>query len=93
NRLRFYSNEDAAGRRGFREIDVGPEHPTYAAFLPLPNFALGYNEGKIIEIAEVIKSITTKSPMWPTFENGHHICQIVDACMASSGARAWVDIS
>ena len=93
NRLRFYSSDDAAGRRGFREIDVGPEHPTYAAFLPLPNFALGYNESKIIEIAEVIKSITTQSPMWPTFENGHHICQIVDACMASSDKRAWVDIS
>ncbi len=93
NRLRFYSNDDAIGRRGFREIDVGPEHPTYAAFLPLPNFALGYNESKIIEIAEVIKSITSKTPMWPTFENGHHICQIVDACMASSDKRAWVDIT
>lgn len=93
NRLRFYSNDDAAGRRGFREIDVGPEHPTYAAFLPLPNFALGYNEGKIIEIAEVIKSITSNTPMWPTFENGHHICQIVDACMASSDKRAWVEIN
>ena len=92
NRLRFYSNDDRAGRRGFREIDVGPEHPTYAAFLPLPNFALGYNESKIIEVAELIKSITTGTPMWPTFETGHHICQIVDACMASSDRRAWVSI-
>ena len=38
NRLRFYSNADPVGRRGFRAIDVGPEHPTYRAFLPLPNF-------------------------------------------------------
>lgn len=93
NRLRFYSNADKAGRRGFREIDVGPEHPSYAAFLPLPNFALGYNESKIIEAAEVIRSITTGRPMWPTFENGHHITQIVDACMESSSRRAWVDIA
>jgi predicted dehydrogenase len=92
NRLRFYSNDDPSGRRGFREIDVGPEHPTYGAFLPLPNFALGYNESKIIEVAEVIKSITTATPMWPTFETGHHICQIVDACMTSSDQRAWVDL-
>ncbi|SHH20110.1 Gfo/Idh/MocA family protein [Marivita hallyeonensis] len=92
NRLRFYSNDDPIGRRGFREIDVGPEHPTYGAFLPLPNFALGYNESKIIEAAEVIKSITTGTPMWPTFETGHHICQIVDACMTSSEQRVWVDI-
>jgi predicted dehydrogenase len=92
NRIRFYSNDDKTGRRGFREIDVGPEHPTYAAFLPLPNFALGYNESKIIEVAEVIRSVTTGQPMWPTFESGHHITQIVDACMDSSRQRAWVDI-
>jgi predicted dehydrogenase len=92
NRLRFYSNGDRTGRCGFREIDVGPENPTFRAFLPLPNFGLGYNESKIIEVAEVIRSITTGTPMWPTFETGHHICQIVDACMESSHLKRWVDI-
>jgi predicted dehydrogenase len=92
NRLRFYTNDDRTGRRGFRAIDVGPEHPTYRAFLPLPNFALGYNETKIIEAAEVIRSITSGVPMWPTFDTGHHICQIVDACMESARRRSWVDI-
>lgn len=92
NRLHLYTNDDRAGRRGYRAIDVGPEHPTYRAFLPLPNFALGYNEMKIIEAAEVIRSITRGEPMWPTFDTGHHICQIVDACMESGRRRAWVDI-
>jgi predicted dehydrogenase len=92
NRLRFYSNDDRTGRCGFREIDVGPENPTFRAFLPLPNFALGYNESKIIEVAEVVRSIATGTPMWPTFETGHHICQIVDACMESSRLKRWVDI-
>ena len=93
NRLRFYSNDDKTGRRGYREIDVGPEHDTFRAFLPLPNFALGYNESKIIEAAEVIKSIVTNTPAWPTFESGHHICQIVDACMTSSDQKRWVDVA
>ncbi|WP_171212434.1 Gfo/Idh/MocA family protein [Ruegeria sp. HKCCA5426] len=92
SRLRFYTNDDPTGRRGYREIDVGPEHDTYGAFLPLPNFGLGYNESKIIEAAEVIKSITTGEPMWPTFDAGHRICQIVDACMSSSRLKRWVDI-
>jgi hypothetical protein len=30
--------------------------------------------------------------MWPTFETGHHICQIVDAVHGSSRLRSWVDI-
>lgn len=92
NRLRFYSNDDRIGRSGFREIDVGPENANFKAFLPLPNFGLGYNESKIIEVAEVVRSITTGTQMWPTFETGHHICQIVDACMESSRLRRWVDI-
>lgn len=93
NRIRFYTNEDPTGRRGFRAIDVGPENETFKAFLPLPNFSLGYNESKIIEAAEVIRSIVSNQPMWPTFENGHHIAQIVDACMESSQKRHWVDIA
>ena len=93
NRLNFYSAADPEGQRGFRAIDVGPEHPNYAAFLPLPNFSLGYNETKIIEAFEVVKSINNNTPQWPTFETGHHMCQIVDACMTSSKTRAWVDIA
>lgn len=92
SRLRFYSNDDAVGRRGYRAIDVGPEDATYGAFLPLPNFGLGYNESKIIEAAEVVRSIVSGQSMWPTFETGHHICQIVDACMESSRLRRWIDI-
>jgi predicted dehydrogenase len=93
NRLRFYSASDPVGRQGYRLIDVGPENPTYGAFLPIPNFALGYNETKRIEAAEVIESITTGNAVWPTFEDGHRIIQIVDACFESSKARRWVDIS
>jgi predicted dehydrogenase len=92
NRLRFYSGKDPLGRRGFREIDVGPENETFKAFSPLPNFGLGYNETKIIEAAEVIRSIVSGQPKWPTFETGHHICQIVDACMNSSAQKRWIDI-
>ena len=93
NRLRFYTNDDRVGRQGFRLIDVGPENPNYAAFLPIPNFALGYNETKRIEAAEVIESITTGQPVWPTFEDGHRIIQLVDACFESSKERRWVDIA
>ena len=52
-----------------------------------------HDESKIIEAAEVIRSITTGQSMWPTFETGHHICQIVDACMESSRLGRWVSIA
>ena len=93
NRLMFYTNSDATGRKGFRKIDVGPENATFRAFLPLPNFARGYNETKIIEAAKIIRSSTEGQPMWPTFKAGHHFGQIVDACTDRSRLGRWVSIA
>ena len=43
--------------------------------------------------AEAIRSITTGQQMWPAFETGHHIRQIVDARMESSPLGRWVLIA
>ena len=73
NRLRFYSNADPIGTRGFREIDVGPEVATYGSFLPLPNFGLGFNEIKLIELSDVVRSVSRRKSSWPSFEDGVRI--------------------
>ena len=93
NRLHLYSLSDREGRRGYRAIDVGPENANFAAFLPLRNLGLGYNETKFIEMAEMLRSIATGQDMWPTFEDGHHICQMVDACIESSRLQNWVNVA
>lgn len=93
NRLHLYSLADREGRRGYRAIDVGPESPNFSAFLPLRNLGLGYNETKFIEMAEMVRSVTTGRDMWPTFEDGHHICQIVEACIKSSQLQKWVKVA
>jgi predicted dehydrogenase len=92
NRLRFFSSDDPPTRQGYRAIDVGPENPNYAAFLPVANFGLGYNEFKAIEVAEVVEAVATGKPAWPTFTDGHEIMKIVDACFSSSRERRWVSI-
>ena len=48
---------------------------------------------KTIEAAEVIRSVTTGQKKWPCFKAGHHICQIVDACMESPHLGRWVAIT
>lgn len=92
NRMKFYTHSDPVGRQGYRAIDVGPENPNYRAFLSIPSLGLGYNEQKMIEIAEVVRSVATGQPMWPTFDNGHHITRMVEACIQSSERREWVRI-
>lgn len=93
NRLRFYAASDKRGRQGWRAIDVGPEVDTYAAFSPLANLSVGYNEFKAIEVGEVIQSIASGSPAWPTFEDGDRIMKLVDCCLKSSRERSWVKVS
>lgn len=92
NRLRVSKASDEPGRQGYRAIDVGAERRNFAAFLPVANFALGYNEFKAIEVCEVVNSVATGKPAWPTFEHGHEIMKIVDACFRSSKERAWVKV-
>ncbi len=92
NRLRFFSCEDRTSRQGYRLIDVGPENKNFAALLPVANFGLGYNEFKAIEVAEVVRSVATRKPLWPTFKDGTDIMRVIDACLESSARRAWVDV-
>jgi predicted dehydrogenase len=88
-RLHVFKFSDPAGQQGFRAIDVGPEHPDYASFLPLPNFGLGYNEIKTLEVSKVIESIALNRPAWPTFADAKRIVALVEASMASHASRQW----
>jgi predicted dehydrogenase len=88
-RLNVFYASDTPGEQGFRAIDVGPEMKDYRAFLPLANFGLGYNEVKTLEASQVIRSILSNQPAWPTFADAMRIVALVDACMASHESRQW----
>lgn len=88
-RLNLFKADDAAGKQGFRAIDIGSEHFDYVRFLPLANLGLGYNEVKAIEIGQVIASVAHQKPAWPTFEDAKRIVAMVEACMASTASRQW----
>jgi predicted dehydrogenase len=92
NRVRFYSDGDPVGAKGFREIDVGAEVESYRAFLPMPNFGLGYNETKLIEVSEVIRSVSRREPAWPTFTDAVRLVELVDATVRSGAERRWVRV-
>lgn len=79
--------------QSWRDAVQDPEVDPIDICLLLPKLALGYNDSRIIEATEVIRSITTGQAMWPTFEARHHTCRIVDACRESSHLGAWVSIA
>ena len=57
NELNLYVAEGPAEGRGFRRILSAPVHGDYARLCPAPGHGLGFNELKVIELAELLKAV------------------------------------
>ncbi|NBX10537.1 MAG: gfo/Idh/MocA family oxidoreductase, partial [Marivivens sp.] len=47
----------------------------------------------IIEARDFLRAIETRAPVWPTFEDGMEVNQVIEASMVSSRSKAWVEVS
>ena len=93
NELLLYPAEGVAGRRGFTRIEAGPEHPPYANFCPAPGHQLGFNDLKVIEVAELLHAFAGGPPAHPDFEEGCRVQQTVDAVRVSAAERRRVEVA
>jgi len=93
NELSVYFSDDAEGRRGHRTILSGPEHEDYANFCPAPGHGLGINDLKIIEVRNLIRGITSGTPIYADFRNGWRVQALVDAIENSHNQSQWIDVS
>jgi len=92
NTLWLYSMDEAEETRGFRKILTGPAHPDYEHFCQGPGHGTGYQDQIIIEARDFLRAIETRTPVWPTFQDGMDVNQVIAAALESSKSRAWVDI-
>jgi len=88
NELLFYSKKT----RGFSKIESGPEHQPYGNFCPAPGHHLGFNDLKIIEVADLINAHHNRDPVFTDFEEGYQIQLIIDAVKKSSKYKRWVKV-
>ena len=93
NELNLYVAEGPAAARGFRRILSSPAHPAYSKLCPAPGHGLGFNELKVIELAEILHAIQGAPSNQIDFARGLRIEKIIHAFAQSSTARAWVDIA
>jgi len=93
NALWLYRAEGPEATRGFCKILTGPAHPDYAPFCQGPGHGTGYQDQIIIEARDFLRAIETQTPIWPTFQDGLAVAQVVAAAMASSHGKVWVDVS
>jgi predicted dehydrogenase len=92
NELHLYSIADAVGRRGFRRIEAGPEHPPYGRFCVAPGHQLGFNDLKAIEVADYLAAIAGRSPEPFNFRAGLRVQTLVEAIRRSSQESRWLDV-
>ena len=90
NELKLYRTDDASGRRGFRTILAGPEHPDYAAFCPASGHGLGINDLKVIEVRNLIRAIRTRSSASPDFAEGLRVQKVMTAVELAAQQGGWI---
>ncbi len=87
NELLLYC--DAAGRSGYTRIEAGPAHAPFGNFCPAPGHHLGFNDLKVIEVAELLSAFANGLPGYPNFREALAVQETVDAIRASSKDRRW----
>lgn len=92
NALWLYRAEGAEAERGFKKILTGPAHPDYLAFCQGPGHGTGYQDQIIIEARDFLQAISTGKPVWPTFEDGLAVSEVVAAARTSQATGTWADV-
>jgi predicted dehydrogenase len=92
NELNLYVAEGEQAQRGFRRILSSPQHPDYGSLCPAPGHGLGFNELKVIELAEILNAVRGMASSQVDFARGLRIEKVIHAFAESSANRAWVSI-
>lgn len=91
NELLFCSTTTSA-HSGFQRIESGPQYPPYAQFCPAPGHHLGFNDLKVIEVAQLIEAHDKNKSGYPDFREAYEVQKVVEAMARSNTSREWVAV-
>ena len=89
NELRLYEANQRPGRDGFKTLESGPNHGAYAHFCPAPGHQLGFNELKVIEVAQLLHALGGAGSSWPDFSEAYEIQKVLEAVKCSAVDSRW----
>ncbi|SNY91686.1 Predicted dehydrogenase [Cohaesibacter sp. ES.047] len=92
NELRLYQNEGPVSEQGFKTILSGPTHPHYAHFCPSAGHGLGFNELKVIELAEFLRAIDQGTRPYPDFDAALAFEKVIHAMAQSAEEKSWISL-
>ncbi|MEU9155814.1 Gfo/Idh/MocA family oxidoreductase [Streptomyces sp. NPDC048417] len=73
-------------------VHVGPGHGEYGAFQPGAANAMGYDDLKVIEARNFLRSIAEDTPYGPTLRDAVHSATALDAMSRSAAQGTWVSL-
>ena len=77
NELLFCKGTTGRATSGFTRIESGPTHPPYGSFCPAPGHHLGFNDLKVIEVAELVHAISGSANTGPDFREAYEVQKVV----------------
>ena len=93
NEIQYFDAKEPKDRGGFRTILANASHPPYGNFCPAPGHGIGFNDFKVIEIAELMDAIAGGKPVLTDMADGAKVGRIMDAVLDSAEKRAWVKVA
>jgi hypothetical protein len=78
---------------GYRRILSGPQHPFHANFNPAPANGLGYEDLKVIEAHQFLKSIAEDKPGEPGFREALAVATVQSAIQRSWQSERWENVA
>ncbi len=93
NALWIYRADGPEADRGFTKLLTGPAHPDYLPFCQGPGHGTGYQDQIIIEARDFLSAVETGKAVWPTFDDGLAVWEVVEAVRASHRTGAWTAVN
>lgn len=90
--LKLYLHDDDPARQGFKTLLTGPLHPDYKPFCVSAGHGIGFNDQKTVEIRDLILGLIENRTLYPTFAEGYHVSQVLEAIATSAKTRGWVEV-
>jgi predicted dehydrogenase len=89
NELQLFLSEENGARQGYTRILSGPEHPFHVRFNPSPGTGLGYDDLKVIEAHEFLRSIANGKLGTPSFSEALAVANVQNAIIRSWDTGNW----
>lgn len=91
NELQIYRGSGPATGQGYQTILAAPAHKPYDRFIPAPGHGLGFNDLKVIECHELLRTIAGEKGRVIGFTAGLEIERTVHAMAQSHAEQRWIE--